>query len=283
MKILITGAEGQVGRSLVAALFSNQIIALSRKQLDITNAAQIDEVLDKYKPEIVLNTAAYTAVDLAETSTVSAFEVNEGGPLALAILTAHREIPLLHFSTDYVFDGTVSQPYTEDSPTNPLSLYAKSKLAGEHAVEKTNPQYYIVRTAWVYHEIGKNFPNTILSLASKPEVRVVNDQFGSPTYAPHLAASVAKLITGKYPFGTYHLAGSGQTSWYELTKALYERMGIKTPLKPISTSEFPRPAKRPAYAVLASTKAPELALPPWEQGLDAFVTAVKSSSKGHTS
>jgi dTDP-4-dehydrorhamnose reductase len=280
MKIIITGADGQVGRSLARVLFSHTVVALTRTQLDITDSGKIEAVLEKHQPDIVLNAAAYTAVDLAETKAIPAFEINEGGPLALAILTAHRKIPLLHFSTDYVFDGTAKEPYTEYSTPNPMSLYGKSKLAGEMAVQKNNPQHFIVRTAWVYHEVGNNFPNTILGLAQKPVVRVVNDQTGSPTYAPHLAASVAKLITGAYPFGLYHLAGSGQTTWFDLTKALFQRMGILTPLVPVPTTEFPRPARRPMYSVLASTKAPELALPPWERGLDEFVEAVKSHERG---
>lgn len=276
MKILITGADGQMGRSLLRAFNAHDSVGLSKKDLDITDSAQIEAALDRYDPSLVINTAAYTAVDAAEVSTVSAFEVNEGGPLALAILTAHRKIPLLHFSTDYVFDGAAKVPYTEVSAPNPLSLYAKSKLAGEIAVQKNNPNHYIVRTAWIYHEVGKNFPNTILALAKeKPELRVVNDQFGSPTYAPHLAASIVKLISGAYPYGLYHLAGSGQTSWYDLTKALLQQMGISTPVVPVSTAEFPRPARRPAYGVLMSVKAPELALPPWEQGLNEFVKAVR--------
>jgi len=271
MKILITGANGQMGRSLAAALSAHSVTALSRAQLDIANSEQIEKVLEQAKPDIVLNAAAYTNVDEAETRPMLAYEGNESGPLALALSTAHRDIALLHFSTDYVFDGTGSTPYTENSATNPQSMYAKSKLAGEIAVKHNNPRHYLVRTAWVYHNVGKNFPNTILSLATKTEVRVVNDQFGSPTYAPHLAQAVTQLIESKAPYGLYHLAGSGGTSWYELTKALFKRMNITTPVIPVSTKEFPRPAKRPTYAVLGSIKAPGLQLPPWERGLDEFV------------
>jgi dTDP-4-dehydrorhamnose reductase len=280
MKVLITGAQGQVGRSLIKVLTGHSVTAYSKNELDITHAAEISAALEKSAPDVVINAAAYTAVDEAESRPVVAYEINENGPLALAIATASREIPLVHFSTDYVFDGKASAPYFEDAPTNPQSVYAKSKLAGEIAVMNNNPDHYIIRTAWVYHEVGKNFPNTILSLANKPEVRVVNDQTGSPTYAPHLAEAVIKLIE-KWPSpGVYHLAGSGQTTWYELTRALYKRMGIHTPVIPVSTSEFPRPAKRPSYAVLGSSKLPDIALPPWEHGLDEFVKQIMNMQKG---
>jgi dTDP-4-dehydrorhamnose reductase len=280
MRILITGAQGQVGRSLIQALSHHTVSAFSKSELDITNSEQVSAALEKADPHIVINTAAYNAVDEAETRPVVAYEVNENGPLTLAILTAHNEIPLLHFSTDYVFDGKSNDPYMEDAKPNPQSVYGKSKLAGELAVQKNNPDHYIVRTAWVYHEVGKNFPNTILSLADKPEVRVVNDQIGCPTYAPHLAEAVVKLIERGPVSGIYHLAGSGKASWYDVARELYRRMEIKTPVVPVSTKEFPRPAKRPAHAVLASTKLLDISLPPWEQGLDEFVKQTKNKQKG---
>jgi dTDP-4-dehydrorhamnose reductase len=166
-------------------------------------------------------------------------------------------------------------PYTEDDRPNPLSIYGKSKLAGERALIETNPRYFIVRTAWVYHTTGKNFPLTILSFSKKNEVRVVNDQIGSPTYAPHLAAAVGKLIEKKSDYGLYHIAGSGQASWFDVASHLYRKMGITTPVVPVSTVEFPRPALRPAFGVLASNRPGAVFMPPWEQGLDDFVKGVE--------
>lgn len=275
MNVLITGGHGQVGRSLIRAFSNHAVKAYSHAELDITSSEQIETALKKENPDIVINAAGYTNVDEAESRPVVAYEANESGPLALAILTAHREIPLVHFSTDYVFDGTAKSPYLEDALPNPLSVYGKSKLAGEVAVRKNNPKHYIIRTAWIYHAVGKNFPNTILALAKKPQVRVVNDQVGSPTYAPHLAGAVVRLLERGMDPGVYHLAGSGGASWYDLAKALYEKMRVKTPVVPITTAEFPRPAKRPAYAVLGSAKINDIALPPWEQGLDEFVKGIK--------
>ena len=191
------------------------------------------------------------------------------GPRNLALATNERGVPLVHFSTDYVFDGRQSRPYHEFDQPNPLSVYGKSKLAGEVEVQKVNPRHYIVRTAWLYHIVGKNFPMTILRLASQKQVRVVNDQFGSPTYCPHLAQSVARLLETE-SYGTYHFAGSGGTSWYDFTKALYQAHGIQTEIVPIATAEYPLPAPRPRYAVLTSLQDPSIFLPPWEDGIRDF-------------
>lgn len=271
MKILITGAEGQVGQALQDALSSHTIFPRSKSDVDITHQGMIANELDGSKPDLVINTAAYNNVDGAESDSFSANAVNADGPLFLAIETNRRHIPLVHFSTDYVFDGRSSKPYIETDSPNPLSSYGKSKLRGEQAVRDENPSHYLIRTAWVYSHVGKNFAKTILSLSSKPTVRVVNDQFGSPTYAPHLAQSVRLLIENKMPFGLYHMAGSGRASWFDLTTLLYTEMGLKTPVEQISSSEFPRPAPRPAFAVLDSIKDFKLKLPPWEHGVREFV------------
>ncbi|MDH4195320.1 MAG: NAD(P)-dependent oxidoreductase, partial [Nitrospirota bacterium] len=177
-------------------------------------------------------------------------------------------------STDYVFDGRQTRPYHEFDRTNPLSVYGQSKLAGEEAVRVANPRHLIVRTAWLYHTIGKNFPNTICRMAGKEVVRVVNDQFGSPTFAPHLARAVFQLVETD-AYGTYHMAGSGGTSWYEFTQALYQALGIQTTVVPIPTVQYPLPASRPAYAVLNSLQHPLIPLPPWEEGVREFATQWK--------
>jgi dTDP-4-dehydrorhamnose reductase len=269
MKILITGADGQLGRALQTALANDEISAFTHAQLDIASLGDVTEAMAANRPEIVLNAAAYTNVDGAETERERAYRSNALGPRNLALATASRQIPFLHVSTDYVFAGSSERPYHEFDQTSPLSVYGKSKLAGEQAVATLNPQHYIVRTAWLYSPDGKNFPKTMLAQSARDEVRVVSDQYGSPTYAPHLAAAIAKLIETS-AYGIYHLAGNGGASWYELTRKLYQLCNIGTRVRPVATSEFPRPAVRPRYSVLTSIQDPQILLPPWEEGLAEF-------------
>jgi len=273
MKILIAGAGGQLGRALQSVLTNYQIIALTHAQLDITNFDAACEAVAAHRPDIVVNAAACTDVDGAESDQAGAYKLNAVGPRNLTIATHRHNIPLVQVSTDYVFDGMGSRPYHEYDPTNPRSVYGQSKLAGEQAVAAHNPRHYIVRTAWLYHTEGRNFPKTMLAQVDKAEVRVVSDQYGSPTYAPHLAVGIARLIeTGA--FGVYHLAGSGGTSWFELTRKLYALRGVRTAVHPVATAEFPRPAARPRYSVLTTIQSPEILLPSWEEGLEAFSKAV---------
>ena len=231
--------------------------------------------MNHIRPDIVINAAAFTQVDQAEANQDAAYRGNALGPRNLARATQEADIPLVHFSTDYVFDGRQSRPYHEFDRPNPLSVYGQSKLAGEEEVQKNNPRNFIIRTAWLYHIVGKNFPQTILRLANQEQVRVVNDQFGSPTFAPHLAQAVSRLIETE-SYGTYHLAGSGGTNWYDFTKALYQARGIRTAVVPITTAEYPLPAPRPAYAVLTSLQDPFITLPPWEEGVRDFAAQCKS-------
>ena len=277
MKIFLTGANGQLGLALQVALAKHDVIAAGRDMLDITRLDQVRNLLGKTSPDLVINAAAYTNVDGAETDQVRAYQVNAKGPQNLARVTADLRIPLLHISTDYVFDGEACSPYHEFNRPNPLTVYGFTKLAGEEAIKSLNPRHYVVRTAWLFHTVGKNFLKTMCSLATRPEVRVVADQFGSPTYAPHLADALSQLIM-REPFGTYHLAGKGGTSWFELTRTLYRQLGIQTPVKPVTTAEFPRPAQRPKYSVLTSLQYPLLQLSSWEAGVTAFVNQMKSST-----
>lgn len=277
MKILLTGAGGQLGQALCVALRGHEVVAPSHAHLDIKNLASVNEEFDRHQPQMVLNAAAFNDVDGAETDPQGAYRGNALGPRNLAVGTAARNIPLLHVSTDYVFDGASERPYHEYDRPNPRSLYGASKLAGEEAVRSLNPRHFIVRTAWLYHTVGRNFPKTMCALASRHEVRVVSDQFGSPTYAPHLADAIVRLIeTGA--FGTYHLAGRGGTSWFDLTRRLYEGLEIATPVIPVATAEFPRPAERPRYSVLTTLQEPQFLLPPWEEGLAAFVKTLRANA-----
>ncbi|MEO6725422.1 MAG: dTDP-4-dehydrorhamnose reductase [Blastocatellia bacterium] len=276
MKVLITGAGGQLGCALQALLADHELIARTRAELDITQFNDVREAINAHRPGVVINAAAYTNVDGAESDVAGAYKLNAVAPRNLAISTSDLNIPLVHVSTDYVFDGLGEKPYHEYDQTNPLSIYGKSKLAGEQAVASFNPRHYIVRTAWLYHyqpATGKNFPKAMLAQAHRKQVRVVNDQSGSPTYAPHLATAIMRLIeTGAY--GVYHLAGSGGTSWFELTRRLYRLFGVKTEVQPCATSEYPRPATRPRYSILTTIQEPQILLPQWEEGLAAFAKAL---------
>jgi dTDP-4-dehydrorhamnose reductase len=271
VRILVTGAGGQLGRALPRALAGHDVTPLTHAQLDILKPDELRDALRAHRPELLVNAAAWNAVDAAEKQPDAAFALNERGPRHLADATAAAGATLVHVSSDYVFDGEAAAPYDEHAQPRPASAYGKSKLAGEEAVRAGNPFHYVVRTAWLYAARGSNFPLTMLELAKQGGVRVVNDQTGSPTYAPHLAAAIARLVEARAPFGTYHLAGSGAATWYELTVALFDRMSLKAPVTPVSTAEFPRPAPRPRYSVLATSREPRIVLPPWQQGLDAFV------------
>jgi dTDP-4-dehydrorhamnose reductase len=269
MKILLTGASGQLGTAMQVALVGHDVIPLTKANLDVSDFDKVQKVVKELNPECILNTAAYTNVDGAETNVHVAYAVNALGPRNLAVVAASLNIPLMHVSTDYVFDGQSSVPYHEFDRPNPLSVYGASKLAGEEAIRDLHGHHFIVRTAWLYHIVGRNFPKTITAMASRPVVRVVEDQVGSPTYAPHLASALARLLETK-AYGTYHLAGRGQTTWFALTCELYRRIGIATPVEPVKTSDFPRPAPRPRFSALTTLQSPCIELPPWQAGVAEY-------------
>ena len=275
MKILVTGAEGQLGRALQKTLSRHEVIALTRQQLDICQLQAVRDAVHLHGPAVVINAAAYNNVDGAESDPLAAYNGNALGPRNLAVATAGQQLPLVHVSTDYVFDGHGKRPYHEYDRPQPQSVYGASKLAGEDAVRSLNWRHYLVRTAWLYDVDGRNFPNTMRALAQeRSEVRVVSDRFGSPTYVPHLARAIASLLESD-AYGTYHLAGQGGTSWFELTCTLYRLLGLRTLVIPVATVEFPRPAPRPRYSVLTTVQDPRILLPPWEDGLATFAQAVR--------
>lgn len=279
MKILIAGAAGQLGRSLQEVLTAHEVVAGDREWLDITRLEDVRAALAAHRPALVINAAAYNLVDRAETERAAAFALNETGPRNLALASAEAGAAIVHVSSDYVFDGAATAPYDESAAPNPRSVYGESKLAGERAVIAGNPRHYVVRTAWLYHEEGQNFPLTMLAAAAQGPVRVVDDQRGSPTYALHLARALGRLIETE-AYGLRHLAGSGGTSWYELTRALFRRAGLAAEVTPVQTREFPRPALRPAYSVLTTVREPRIELPPWEEGLDEFVRRLRARGPG---
>jgi dTDP-4-dehydrorhamnose reductase len=251
MKVIVTGAGGQLGRDLVKCLkLKHEVIGFNHSQLDVTDYDQCLQILNLIKPDVVIHTAAYTAVDLAESEEDLAYSINAAGTRNLAVITEQLGAKFCYISTDYVFDGTSSSPYKEFDNTNPQSVYGKSKRAGEQLTQTLCMKYFIVRTSWVYGVNGNNFVKTMLKLASERDtVKVVQDQTGSPTYTIDLCNFLIKLVqTEKY--GIYHASNSGKCSWYEFANAIFEECGIQMNVTPCSTDEFPRPAPRPVYSVL---------------------------------
>lgn len=252
-KVLITGAKGQLGLELYKQLSKYekevQVIAASRADLDIIDFNQVKNRLVAIKPDIVINCAAYTAVDQCEKEHEKAYRVNALGPKHLAIMCNEIGAKLVHISTDYVFDGEVDFPRREDDRVAPQSIYGCSKLLGEEHVKNFSKKYFIIRTAWLYGE-GKNFVNTMLQLARSQEVlEVVGDQYGSPTSAKDLAKVIIELMQTEY-YGIYHGTCEGQCSWYDFACKIFELKGIKVKVNKVSSEAFIRPAKRPKYSVL---------------------------------
>ena len=276
MKILLSGASGQLGRQITAQKGNHVVAAFSHKELDITRLDEVRQAVQAHKPDLVLNAAAFNDVDRAQSDPVSAFLGNALGPRNLALAAAEAGAAILHVSTDYVFDGQQTTPYHEYDRPAPLSNYGRSKLAGEVAVREMNPRHYIVRTAWVYEPKGNNFPKTLYFLALKnSELRVVNDVLGSPTSAIHLAKGILTLIeTGA--FGTYHMTRQGDgASWFDLANHFFSELGLGTKVLPVPAAEFPRPAPRPRYSVLRTIQEPQILLPPWQDGIAEFAREIK--------
>jgi dTDP-4-dehydrorhamnose reductase len=252
MKVVVTGAQGQLGTDLVDLLTDRgyEVYGYGREELDITNFDQVHHVINKITPDVVIHAAAYTKVDLAESEPDQAFLINAYGSRNVAVASEAVGAKLVYVSTDYVFDGTANTPYNEFSSTNPMSVYGKSKLAGEQFVRDLHSKFFIVRTSWVYGKNGNNFVKTMLKLAQeRDELKVVNDQVGCPTYIVDLAHCILELIQSE-KYGIYHVSNSGHCSWYEFAKAIFEEAGIEVKVNPCTTKDFPRLAPRPAYSVL---------------------------------
>lgn len=270
MKILLLGASGQVGRELPEVVRQSgvkeiDIVGLDRTQLDVTRQELVDQKIATIEPSVVINAAAYTAVDKAEEEPELAYAVNRDAPGCIANACANHDIPLIHISTDYVFDGETSEPYLEDDPVNPQSVYGQSKWEGEEAVRQNLDPHIILRTSWVFGVYGKNFVYTMIRLAKqRDELRVVNDQHGCPTSANAIARALLnisqRVVTGEFNYwGTYHYCGQPETTWFHFAEAIIAVTKGKFDynvqhIHPIATREFPTPAKRPQNSVLNCEK-----------------------------
>lgn len=251
MKILITGSNGMLGHDLQEVLKDrHELILTTSKTLDVTDKDNTIEIIKQNNPDIVINSAAYTDVDGCEENQDLAYAVNGEGVKNLALACKEIDCPLVHISTDYVFDGTVRDPIAEDGEIGPISVYGKSKLKGEEAIQEILDKFFIIRTAWLYGINGKNFPKTMLELAENhSEITVVYDEVGTPTYTPDLAYGISQLIETDY-YGIYHLTNSGSCSWCEFAKYIFEVAQKDVKVIPVTASEFARPAPRPSYSVL---------------------------------
>ncbi|MGO4784840.1 dTDP-4-dehydrorhamnose reductase [Cryobacterium sp. W22_MBD10_FK3] len=270
-RYLITGAAGMLGRDLQGALAGRDITAVDRAELDITDLAAVREAVTGH--DVIINAAAYTAVDAAEENEAAAYAVNALGPRNLAIGAAAVGAKLVQISTDYVFDGAGNRPYPEDTEIDPINAYGRTKAAGEQFVLTENPAgSYIVRTAWLYGAHGPNFGRTMLTLAAgRDTVSVVADQFGQPTWTVDLAAQIVALLDADAPVGIYHGTNSGQTNWFGFAKAVFANAGLDPKrVLPTDSSQFVRPAPRPAYSVLghdAWAAAGLTPMRPWTEAL----------------
>ncbi len=255
MRTLILGSKGQLGRDLMQVFGeAGETQGFDLPELDIANDVRVRALIHDFEPDLVVNAAAYTDVDGAEEDTAGAFKTNEIGARVVAEAAQAYGKPVVYFSTDYVFDGTATEPYREDMPINPQGVYARSKAAGEDATREANARHIIIRTAWLYGPCGNNFPEKILRAAAKhPALKVVNDEAGSPTHTWDLAEATLALAQSGVS-GTYHFVNEGSCTRYALAQEILSQAGVKTPIAPCASGEFPAKAPRPAYSVLATQK-----------------------------
>jgi dTDP-4-dehydrorhamnose reductase len=274
MRLLVTGAGGMLGRAVVDAARrrGHDVRAATRADLDVTAEAAVRAALLDWRPGGVVNCAAYTDVDGAETDRATATAINATGAGVVAAAAAAAGATIVHLSTDYVFDGSKREPWLESDPPAPLGAYGESKLAGELAVARANPAHAIVRTSWLFGAGGRNFVDTMLALAAqRDEVAVVCDQIGCPTWTVHLAGVLVALAEDPGEAGIRHVAGAGACSWNELAHEVFRLAGVDCQVLPATSADFPRPARRPAYSVLGSERADAIALPPWREGLAEYL------------
>jgi len=284
MKWLVTGSGGMLGRDIQNQLADHDLVALTRSDLDITDLEAATDTLAKHRPDVVINCAAWTAVDAAEDHEGEAFAVNAVG--AANVATACRDVAarLVHISTDYVFDGTATTPYPESAPLRPASAYGRTKAAGEWAVRGVLPtSSWIVRTAWLYGEAGPNFVRTMIRAEGQRDtVDVVDDQRGQPTWSADVARQIVAMVAADAPPGVFHATASGSATWFELTRAVFYLLGADPDrVRPTTSDQFVRPAPRPAYSVLghdAWRRAGMAPLPHWRESLDQAFDALRKAA-----
>ena len=277
MRLLITGAAGMLGNDVQAAANAadHELVALSRAELDISDRDAVTAAVTAAQPDAVINCAAYTNVDGAEADPDAAGEANATGPGLLAEAATAAGAWIVHVSTDYVFDGTKTSPYVESDPTGPRSIYGSTKLLGERAVAMAAPdRHTVVRSSWLFGTRGSSFPATMLRLATERDtLAVVDDQRGCPTFTGHLAPVLVRLATAQSLPGVVHAAASGECTWYEFAVEIMRATNTTIEVQPITTDQFPRPARRPAYSVLRSERPDAPTLPDWRDGLTGYLQA----------
>jgi dTDP-4-dehydrorhamnose reductase len=274
MRLLVTGGAGMLGQAVaaVATRLGHDVIALTRPELDITDPDHVRRVVAAAEPRAVVNCAAWTDVDGAETAEATAMAINATGAGNVARAAAESGARLVHVSTDYVFDGRKRSPWVESDPVGPVGAYGRSKLAGEEEVAASSEDYAIVRTAWLFGAGGRNFVDTILALGrEREEVDVVTDQVGSPTWSAHLAEAVVEVAERRGDVGVFHAAGAGACSWYELAVEVFDRAGVRCRVLPTTSERYSRPAPRPAYSVLDTEREAAPLLPPWQHGVAGYL------------
>lgn len=274
MRTLVFGAKGQLGRDLMLVFRSmGEVEGHDLPEVDITDEVAVQPIVERFAPDLIINAAAFTDVDGAEDRFEDAFLINEVGARNIADLAAARDVPVVHYSTDYVFDGTRRKPYEPEDPIAPASVYGKSKASGETAVRKANSRHFIVRTAWLYGPGGNNFVEKILrAAAQRPRLRVVNDEIGSPTHTYDLAEATLTLANTQ-AYGTYHVVNTGACSRFEYATEIVRLAGLATEVAPCSSAEFPAKAPRPAYSVLSTEKyliATGRPMRPWQDALQHY-------------
>jgi len=268
MKVVLFGSEGMLGTELKLAFFNHDIACYDKKDLDITNYHKVYGLLERIKPDIVINSAAYTDVDGCETNIQLAISVNGIAVGNIARVCKKINAVLVYISTDYVFNGENRRGYAEEDKPYPINVYGKSKLLGESELRKNTDKFLIIRTSWLYGKNGKNFVKTVLSIKAEEKLSVVNDQFGCPTYAKDFAQGIAKLINDNKS-GIYHLTNGGKCNWYEFAKEIIHQSGRKNEITAISSSEIHRPARRPKTSILLNTKVPSLRH--WKLALKSYL------------
>ena len=272
-----------LGRAVVdaASRLEHDVRAASRAELDVTDPGALRRLLAERRPQAVVNCAAYTDVDGAESQRAAALAVNGAGAGNVAAAAAEVGARIVHVSTDYVFDGAKREPWLESDPVGPLGAYGETKLAGERAVAAAGPAHAIVRTAWLFGAGGRNFVDAMLALAAeREEVYVVTDQIGSPTWTGHLAGALVELAERPAQTGIHHIAGAGSCSWYELAREVFDRAGSDCRVLPTTSDALPRPAPRPAYSVLGSERREPLTLPSWQEGVAEYLSGSVAQRRG---